>query len=112
MARFNASGKAWKKANPEAMRRYSLKKYGLTPESFEVLLESQGGACAICRTKKPGAHGKFCVDHDHETNKARGLLCVKCNAGLGSFDEQTRFLLAAVDYLIKHGSPGLLEATG
>jgi hypothetical protein len=109
--RWNTTGKAWKKAHPQAMRIYQLRKYGLTPESFQSLLDSQGGRCAICGTKEFGGPGKRPhVDHDHETNKLRGLLCVKCNAGIGQFQESTKFLLLAVDYLIAHGAPGLLQA--
>lgn len=101
---WNASGKAWKQRNPGAMRIYYLRKYGLTPETFAELLEKQGGRCAICKIemKRP------CIDHNHETNAVRGLLCTLCNAGLGNYKEKTASLLAAVDYLIAHGSPGMV----
>lgn len=105
LARFNESGKAWKKRNPAAMRVYYLRKYGLTHETFAALLAKQNGACAICglKMKRP------CIDHDHETNAVRGLLCIGCNAALGGFKESTGNLLSAVDYLIEHGAPGILK---
>ena len=104
-ARHNEGGKAWKKNNPSAMKKYRLRKYGLTVEQYDAMLASQDNRCAICSTATPAKHGSWCIDHDHKTNKARGLLCVKCNAGLGNFDENTGFLLAAERYLQLHRSP-------
>lgn len=105
----NESGKAWKKKNPEAMRKYRFKKYGLTVEQYDAMFAAQGGKCAICGTTTPRADvADFCVDHDHETGAVRGLLCFACNAGIGQMQDSTRILLSAVDYLIQHGSPGLL----
>lgn len=82
--------------------------YGLTREEFEAILEAQGGGCAICKTKEPGKqHGRWVVDHDHACcadrkscgSCIRGLLCTRCNVGLGSFGDDTASLLAAVEYL-------------
>lgn len=97
----NAKGKAWKKANPEAMFVYRLRKYGLTPDAFAVLLESQGNRCAVCEghfTEKQGP----CIDHCHRSTKVRGLLCVRCNAGLGAFLERPEVLEAGARYLRRH----------
>lgn len=102
---WNKTGKAWKKANPGAMKKYRLRKYGLTLEQYEALVKKQDGRCAICDTATPAKHGSWCIDHDHETNKMRGLLCLKCNAGLGSFDDSPANLLAAERYLQLHRSP-------
>ena len=52
-------------------------------EDYKRILSEQGGRCAVCGTDKPGGHGSFHVDHDHETSAVRGLLCGKCNMGLG-----------------------------
>ena len=101
LARFNETGKAWKKANPSAMKKYRLRKYGLTLEQYDAMLVEQGGRCAICETSTPAKHGSWCIDHEHGSMKVRGLLCVKCNAGLGSFDDSPGFLLAAERYLQK-----------
>jgi recombination endonuclease VII len=109
LVRFNETGKAWKKNHPEAMFKYGLKKYGLTPEKYRELHAKQGGACAICRKVPPGAR-KLCVDHHHASNKHRSLLCVSCNAGLGNFREDPKLFMAAIDYLVAHGAPGMLEA--
>jgi hypothetical protein len=59
-------------------------------------LEQQGGLCAICQTEIMGLPH---LDHDHETGKTRGVLCVKCNAGLGFFKDNPELLRAALAYL-------------
>ena len=82
-------------------RRSKLKNtYGLTPEQYDVMLEAQGSCCAICDAKKPGGRTKlFFIDHCHTTGKVRGLLCMRCNTGLGLFLDNPRFLSKAIDYL-------------
>lgn len=97
--------KKWKAANPDkvkqSQRRQDLKKYGLTPECYSTLYEKQGGRCAICGTteQKGGRFKTFCVDHDHETGRVRGLLCYDCNFGLGKFGDNISHLVAAIHYL-------------
>ena len=82
-------------------RRSKLKAaYGITPEQYEDMLQTQGGACAICRAKKPGGRTKlFFIDHCHNTGKVRGLLCMRCNTGLGLFLDNPKFLANAISYL-------------
>lgn len=59
-------------------RNWQLKRrYGITLEQYNALLEQQGGACAICQ-RVPKA-GRLHVDHDHKTKVVRGLLCYRCN---------------------------------
>jgi len=59
-------------------RRSALKRrYGITPEQYEMMLERQGGGCAICH--RPPKHRRLDVDHDHATKVVRGLLCFTCN---------------------------------
>ena len=88
---FLAKKKHWERAH----------RYGLTVEMFEKLLTEQEGKCAICKKElvldggKVGMH----TDHDHKTSKVRGLLCAKCNRGLGCFDDNPGFLTEAIKYL-------------
>ena len=66
--------------NPHIKKRGRLKKYGLTIEQFNAMLESQGGCCAICGMSDTSRKEIFpLVDHCHTTNKVRGLLCEACN---------------------------------
>jgi hypothetical protein len=78
-----------------ADRKSHLKrKYGLTLEAFDALLESQGGGCAIC-----GKLDVDHVDHDHRTGRVRGILCFRCNVAIGQMDDDPERLLAAASYL-------------
>lgn len=88
-------------SKPTTMRKYHLKvKYNLNETQFRNLLEKQEGLCAICR--KPRGVRDFSVDHDHDTGITRGLLCVKCNTGLGLFDDSIKLLIRAAMYLDEH----------
>lgn len=79
-------------------RTYHLKRrYGITAEESDAMLEAQDGLCGICRTA-PAAH----VDHDHDTGEVRELLCFNCNGGLGQFKDDPEVLRAAADYVERH----------
>src|SRR3989304_573545 len=60
-------------------------KYGLSVDGYNAILKAQGGACAIC--KKPPKKRRLNVDHNHKTGRIRGLLCFRCNYGLGWFQD-------------------------
>lgn len=88
---------------------YLERKFGLTPEQYDTLLETQEGVCAIClqeeqyRHYATGTRYSLAVDHDHTTGKVRGLLCRTCNVALGKFGESIEQLRRAADYLEMHG---------
>ena len=68
-----------------------------------MLLE-QGGQCAICRTPPPNLDGwRLDIDHDHETNQVRGLLCGHCNLMVGYLEKNILNLMAALEYLEQRG---------
>ena len=85
----------------EIERRSKLKvAYGLSVEAYDEMLAAQGGGCAICGATKPSDRTKhFAVDHCQATNAIRGLLCTKCNRGLGLFNDDTDRMERAVKYL-------------
>ena len=85
----------------EADRKYILKKkFGITEEHYSAMLDRQGGRCAIC-LKRPRTK-KLAVDHNHRTNRVRGLLCVACNyILLGIAKAGPATLRRAADYLEK-----------
>jgi hypothetical protein len=85
----------------EACTRSRLKKkYGLTAVSVTVMLEAQNHACAICLCGID--HNTRVVDHNHDTNKVRQLLCKPCNTMLGMAHENTATLFRAIGYLQRH----------
>lgn len=61
---------------------------------------AQGRRCAICETMDSGPRD-WCVDHDHVTNQFRGILCARCNLGLGQFKDSQLSLYKAIEYLKK-----------
>lgn len=78
------------------------RKYGWTPEQFDAQLALQGGGCAICGDLKPGGHGRWHVDHDHETGQVRGILCSNCNLGVGNVKDDVDLLRRMAKYLRDH----------
>jgi hypothetical protein len=75
------------------------RKYGITSADRAEMLEAQGFACAICRDPEPGGRGTWHVDHCHTSGRVRGLLCYRCNQGLGYFRDNTSHLENAIAYL-------------
>lgn len=74
-----------------------LSTYGLTIEQYDELLARQGGGCAICGVG-PGDKSLH-VDHDHSTGTVRGILCSRCNRGIGNFGDDPDRLVQAAYYL-------------
>lgn len=84
--------------NKEANYIRSLKRfYKMDYETYKLLFEKQKGLCAIC-SEKPNY--RLAVDHNHTTGNVRGLLCRKCNLGIGFLRDNKDILQKAIDYLI------------
>lgn len=95
--KVNADQRARAAANPGKARAIKLKsRYGMTEDEYQEKLAAQSGGCAIC-----GAMTEYPlhVDHDHETQERRGLLCGPCNSGIGFLDDNPERLRAAAFYL-------------
>ena len=108
--------KRWREQNPEKYlakqreyqgspqkkradrRSYLKRKYGISIEQFEMMLEEQCGVCAICGKPRPEERTLH-IDHDHKTGEIRGLLCFRCNNALGDFEEEYELFQKAADYL-------------
>ena len=73
--------------------------FNLTLEQYAELYDTQEGKCAICKKKQVEHKNALSVDHCHSTGKVRGLLCDKCNLGLGLFQDDVESLERAVYYL-------------
>lgn len=77
-------------------------RYGITDQEASRLEASQDGGCAICG--RPGTpESPLVIDHDHamgpRRSAVRGMLCNRCNGGLGLFFDDPETLLRAVEYL-------------
>lgn len=83
--------------------------FNMEREEYEALLEKQKGLCAICgqpqKVIRVDNHPivRLAVDHDHETQCNRSLLCALCNRGLGMLRDSPEILRAALAYLAAHG---------
>lgn len=73
-------------------------KFGINFDQYEAMLKEQDYLCCICGNKDRCGRD-LAVDHCHETNKVRGLLCTECNTGLGLFGDSKELLKNAINYL-------------
>lgn len=75
-----------------------LRRYNLTQEEYNAMWEKQNFCCAICKTNKN--NGKtWSIDHCHDSQKVRGILCDQCNLLLGHAKDNQEILSEAVYYL-------------
>lgn len=94
-------------ARKAARRKHA---YGLTSEEFSRLLLQQNNRCAVCREPLDENKARaILVDHCHFDGQVRGLLCVRCNSGLGHFRDDPDIMKAAIEYLYEgnHWHPPL-----
>jgi hypothetical protein len=100
------------KENPEMfkqrVRRYSIKKYGISYEKYKEIIINQNNSCAICHISFESIKDNPHVDHDHSCcptplnscgECVRGLLCRRCNMFLGTVSDDIIILESAIKYL-------------
>ena len=97
--------KEWRKTRQKPNKWERIKaEYNLTEEQYNQYLILQNHSCAICKNpfSENGTHNeKAHVDHCHNSNKVRGLLCGYCNIGLGMLKDSPTILESAKEYLEK-----------
>lgn len=77
--------------NPLKCREKELKKlYGIDLKDYNKMYQEQNGCCAICGIPQSELNHTLHVDHNHKTNKVRGLLCGNCNTKLGWYEKQKK----------------------
>lgn len=103
----------WKKRNKDRVREYAqkprakrvtkssnLRRYKITFEQYVEMRSRQNNTCAICNG--PGGKNGLGIDHCHASGVVRGLLCSKCNAGIGMLGEDLERMSAAIEYVARH----------
>jgi len=96
--RYETHGDVLRKRSRESTRRINLRDlYGITEEEYRQLYSSRDGGCWACGVKLP----TLCVDHNHSTGEVRGLLCSRCNSGIGFLGDSIDGLEKAIAYLKK-----------
>lgn len=104
--RLNRNQRRYIEKNRDKQRAAHIRRtYGISWEDYLQLFVSQSGECSICRTKlsthqqEDNQHEIAHIDHNHETGKIRGLLCNKCNTGIGYFKDSALLCKLASQYL-------------
>ena len=83
----------------------TVSNYGITGPQRDQMLADQDHRCAICENKltftgrRAATNSSAVIDHCHKTGEVRGILCGKCNLGLGRFDDNISTLYNAIAYL-------------
>jgi hypothetical protein len=94
--RISAEAKIRRRDNPRREQTQDLKKFDITLEEYDRLLDAQGGVCAICG--RPPKGKRLAVDHDHTSGLVRGLLD-SCNQAIGYLHDDLMWLENAAEYL-------------
>lgn len=90
------------KYNKDWHKYYHLfRKYNLTREQFESKLQLQLNACVICKQEFDESK-RISVDHNHQTNVVRDLLCYKCNSILGLLNDDEDLVWNVLEYIKRH----------
>lgn len=109
----NARTLRWRASNPDKLQVQRQKApiykvqslYNVTSAQIDEMLAAQNRTCKICGGDN-GPAKRLAVDHCHTTGKVRGLLCDRCNHGLGHFRDNPGTLSAAIAYLFESEREG------
>ena len=101
------SEEARREAGRLRTRKCMFKKFGLSVEEVDSILENQQHKCPICNGEitldtKAHRNDKAVLDHCHTTGKVRGLLCGNCNRFLGQIDDDVNTAERLLEYLNKY----------
>ncbi len=90
-----------KKYNSTSWSRRIKNKYGITLEEYTAIMAVHT-KCTICNKVPTGKFSdKLVYDHCHTTGKFRGVLCNKCNVGIGALGDTAADVYNALQYLLK-----------
>jgi|TARA_R110000803_G_scaffold32033_3_gene70958 hypothetical protein len=85
-----------KSCRKEYRLKLNLDKFDLTMEEYNDMLKKQNYLCGICFVDEGRS---LCIDHDHIISRVRGLLCSRCNRGLGLLGDSVDAVKSALKYL-------------
>jgi len=102
--RYKKRNEEWRQKNLERVAfnnwTKNIKRYfGITPEDYELIYNNQEGCCAICKKHSSTFRIRLAVDHDHDTGEVRGLLCDRCNRGIGMLKDSPEICRQAAQYI-------------
>ncbi len=80
-----AKSREWYTNNKDRAKWHKIQAYyGITKEEYMNIWKSQNGICPVCEQILDTSSAV--VDHDHITDKVRGILHRSCNLMLGHFE--------------------------
>ena len=89
------------KLTPDKKKDYKLKSdHGISLSAYQSMVDGQRNKCKICGKNQSEIKENLQVDHCHSSGKIRGLLCGKCNRGIGLLGDNASSLLKAYIYLM------------
>ena len=107
LRRFRTTEAGKDKAEHDSLIR-RFKTHGLTLDEYHAMVERQDFKCASCGevpdTNYGGSHDGFHIDHDHKTERVRGLLCDLCNPAIGFLKDSPQRALDVAAYLTRQAS--------
>jgi len=88
-------------------RKRTVNNHNISQEEYMTIYYKQDKKCAICgkdeNVTRRGRRLPLAIDHAHDTGVIRGLLCAKCNLGIGMFGDNIELMRRAIDYLKNNG---------
>ena len=87
-----------KKWRQEQRQKYADKNTGVCHCCGEVPEEVHASKNTANKARMTG----LCFDHDHDTLKYRGWLCINCNQGIGKLGDDIEGVKKALAYLERH----------
>lgn len=79
----------------------NVNSYNISLELYNELFTKQNGCCAICNKHQSDLPRGLIIDHDHKTEKVRGLLCYSCNSSLGGIKDDIEIAKSRLNIINK-----------
>ena len=84
--------------------KYMMKKFGITEEQYQQMLEAQDHRCAICKQHESHFKNRLAIEHNHKNGIIRGLACYICNRYIiAMVDKYPNRIVPAIEYVKNHG---------
>lgn len=97
--------------NGKTKENITFRGYNLSKEEFTQMYLEQEGKCEICGKLEEDNNRALAIDHCHITGMVRGLLCGKCNTGIGMLNDNAELVKSALLYLRKTQPQKIKEKT-
>lgn len=95
------SDKVRKEKLEKARERNLLRRYGITLDQYNEMLEKQEHSCGLCGRHESEFKTRLAVDHNHVTGEIRGLLCSYCNHRVVGRHRDPELIRKLYEYLLK-----------